>query len=55
MTPERWQLVKDIFDGALEHGPESRLASSGGADWPLCRNATASATVCIDIDRSSGC
>ena len=26
MTPERWQLVKDIFDCALEHSPESRLA-----------------------------
>ena len=26
MTPERWQQVKEIFDGAVECGPASRVA-----------------------------
>ena len=26
MTPERWQQVKDIFDGAVECRPASRMA-----------------------------
>jgi hypothetical protein len=41
MTPERWQQVKDIFDGAVECGPASRMAYIGehcGGDEELRRD-----------------
>lgn len=40
MTPERWEQVKELFEAALEYGPEQRgrfLDQACGGDWMVRR------------------